>query len=266
MGESTKIGMSSSLQEVEDRLGAAHGEAGDDHLPSPARRPIHDLEEAALRVLRRLVVPVPVGGLREDHLGGARGLGVPQERHPAPPEVPGEDEARRPRRLLHREVDDRGAEDVARVGEAGGRAGDGLELLPVGMGTEAGDGPDRVLRGVEGTDRVLPALAVPVQELGVLLLDGAGVAEHEVRQLRRRCGQVDVPLPPRLHQRGEGPAVVDVRVGEDHGVGVLRRPGEVAVALVGLLPPALEEAALQEHRAPLRLEEVHGARHRSHPA
>ena len=65
--------------EVEQLLGAAHGEGGDDHVAPLGEGLVDELGQGLGVALRRLVVPVAVGALGEDVVGVPDVLGIPDD-------------------------------------------------------------------------------------------------------------------------------------------------------------------------------------------
>jgi hypothetical protein len=67
------------------------------------------------------------------------------------------------------------------------------------------------------------------------------------------------PVKPFFHQAGQVPAVVDVRVGEHHGIDGGAGKGQMPVLRVGILAPALVQTAIEEKSLAAGFEQVHGA-------
>ena len=57
-------------------------------------------------------------------------------------------------------------------------------------------------------------------------------------------------------EAGQEPAVIDVRVREQHGVDRARVEGELAVEDLGLGAPSLEQSAVEQKAPPLELEQM----------
>ncbi len=68
---------------------------------------------------------------------------------------------------------------------------------------------------------------------------------------------MDVAPKTALDQRGDVAGVVNVGVGEDEGIHVPDLERQVAVALESLLPPPLEQTAVEQDVAPVDGEHVH---------
>ena len=104
---------------------------------------------------------------------------------------------------------------------------------------------------------LLAALLVDV--FHVLGLEVGAVAQHRVAQVARGGRGVDRPAVAGLHERGDAAAVVDVGVGEDDGVDLLRGERHRAVRLERLLAVALQEAAVEEDAMSVVFDAVEGA-------
>ena len=134
----------------------------------------------------------------------------------------------------------------------------------------AAEQPERVfgvVHRVERDDR-LEALAVGllVQVGGVLLLDVRGVAQHDRAERGRGGRGVDRAAVALARERGQVAAVVDVRVGKDHGIETADVEREAAVDLARLLAAALEQPAVAQDPRAVDFEEMLGAGHRVHAA
>ena len=86
-----------------------------------------------------------------------------------------------------------------------------------------------------------------VDELGVLLLDVRGVAQHHVAEALCRGRAVDGAAESLAHQRGQIAAVIDVGVGEHDRVDRGGVEGEGAVADPRLVSPSVKDAAIKEN-------------------
>ena len=110
------------------------------------------------------------------------------------------------------------------------------DLLGCGLG-----GPCRRC----GPFRLASPATVPAG--GELDLQLRRVAQHDIGEVRRGVGRMDRSREPGLDQRRQPPAVVEVGVGEDHGIqcGGLER--ERHLVSLDLERGALEHAAVDEH-------------------
>ena len=106
-------------------------------------------------------------------------------------------------------------------------------------------GPLHVHKGVQRLHRGLarPA-ALLVLVGGVALLYVGRVPEHDVQQLGRQPGAVDIAPEALLHQQGDAPGVVDVGVGDYHVVD--EGGGEVQLGVVPFVPALLKPAVHQQ--------------------
>ena len=118
-----------------------------------------------------------------------------------------------------------------------------------------------IRHGVAGLQqRQLFILAVAVQPVDVAFVDVRRIWQHDAAQVPRGgCGE-DVAGKAALAQVGQVSAVVDVRVGEHHHIDLRRIKGEVAVALKGLLPSPLVQAAVQQDALAVHSDEMFRAR------
>ena len=104
---------------------------------------------------------------------------------------------------------------------------------------------------------------VPVRLPCVLFLDPAGIGQHEPAQIHRPRCAVHPPLVAIGPQTREIAHVIQVCVGQDHGVDLARRHRKFRpIAKAQFLQP-LEQTAVHEHPLPGVLEQVfrpgHGA-------
>ena len=203
--------------------------------------------EAALDVRGGRVVAVAVGAFRHERVHALHGLRVAQERRVALPEVAREEQAAALAPLVVVERDGRRPEDVPGVVEGGAQAGDDLARLAVGQRPEERHRVRHVLEVVEQLEGLLALLAARlVHVLHVARLEERAVAQHHFAQVARGGRGVDRAAVAGLHERRDAAAVVDVRVGEDDRVDLLRRERHRAVRLERLLAVALQQAAVHE--------------------
>jgi hypothetical protein len=203
------------VQVVHELLRAAHGEGGDEHAAAARGGLAHDAGERGAGVVVRRVVAVAVGGLHDHGVRARRGLRVADDGQAAAADVAGEDEAARLAVLGDVEGDARGAEDVAGLVEGGTDARGDVDGLLVRDADHQVEGAHGVAHGVE---RLGVLAAAAGEEVGVLLLDVRRVGEHQGAEVPRRGRRPDGASVALGHQEREPPRVVDVGVGEDHGV------------------------------------------------
>ncbi len=77
-------------------------------------------------------------------------------------------------------------------------------------------------------------------------LDVPAVGEHGRAEIPRRIGRYDPSLESLFHEVGDVPAVIDMGVREDAGVDLCRHKVECRVPLEEILPPSLEQAAVDD--------------------
>ena len=101
--------------------------------------------------------------------------------------------------------------------------GDGLERLLVIYACEHASHLLRILFGVERLDGWLAAPgALLVDELCVRFLDVTGVCDHQTSQVSRGMRRKNIALVSLLDQVGKISRVVNVSMGEDDRVHILR--------------------------------------------
>ncbi len=147
---------------------------------------------------------------------------------------------------------------MAGVGELGG------EHLPQVQRATVGQAHHEVLHLGGIGERVEwltlgPALAVPAQELRVLLLDMGGIGEHHRAQIAGGGGTVDRPVKAVLHQQRQAAGMVDVRVAHHNHVDAAGIERQLSVELARLGAAPLEEARVEQDPGTGGLEQVHGA-------
>ncbi len=117
--------------------------------------------------------------------------------------------------------------------------------------------PHRLESVTPGEERArigVAAVALLLREAGLFFLQGAGIFEHQAGERAGRLGAVDRAAVALCHEARQEAGVVEVGVGEDDRVDLLRPERERApVALLELLV-ALEEAAVDEQASVAELE------------
>src|SRR5260221_206025 len=101
-------------------------------------------------------------------------------------------------------------------------------------------------------------LAAFVDELGVRFLDVGGIEQHRAAQVDCGWSRVNGPVEPVADERGQVAAVVDVRVGEHHGVDGAGWKRQVAVAILRILAASLIESAIEKVVLAVDLQMAHG--------
>ena len=193
------------------------------------------------------MVPVAVGALHDDVIGPVDQAGVPDDGLVVVADVAGEDDLFLHAVLFQPHLHAGRAEQVACVHKANFYALAQLNDLAVLHRHQVfrdlrgvGHGVQRLHRGPAGP------LALLVLPLGIHLLDVGRVLEHDGHQLAGQAGGKDLPLKALLDEQGDAAGVVDVRVGDDHIVDVIRRKVQHGVVslVLALLQAAVDEDLL----------------------
>ena len=278
-------GTDERVEDPDHLLGAADGEGRHQQNALVAG---HLADGGHQLVDRRFVRPVLAIAVRrlDDHVVGVGERGrVADDRRVAAADVAREDQGLGCAAIGHAQLDDRRAEDVARVVEDGGDVvGDGhlgavvaadrqrhrLVDVVVGvqrladLGASLGRGVAQTLgeglvvlldvgRNRLGLDlgRGLLGLGgvVAVPALGELDLELRRVAQDDLREVDRRACRVDRPGVSGPGEGGNSAAVIEVGVGQQERVDRLRVEREGHPVASRLLRRALEHPAVDEHVA-----------------
>ena len=245
-------------EEVDEVLGAADAEGGDDETGAFGVDVFDDFFEFGLDVGFGRVEAVAVGGFGDEPVDVMDHGGVAEDGHVVAAHVAGEKEAF----FLFEEVygDEGGTEDVAGVMKGGDDSGEEFYFAFVRGWGEACHDWVNVVRGVEWLEQVFALLgAFFVDVFDVFYLDVGRVAEHDVAEVNGGWGGEDVAAEAVFHECGDVAAVVYVRVREEEFVDGGGVEGEVAVAFECFFAVALHEAAVEEDSGVVDFEEVHGA-------
>ena len=231
--------------EVQQLLGAAHGEGGDHHVAALGDGLVDDLRQIVGVAPHLRVVAVAVGGLHHHVVRAGEVGGVPDDGLVHIADVAGKDDLFGDAALRGGDEDGGGAQQMARVHELHPDALAQVQGLVVLAGGHVLAHPLGVLDGVKGLH---PGGAGPLRlavlPLRVGLLDVGGVLEHDVHEIRRQPGGDDPALEALLHQHGDPAGVVDVGVGHQDEVDVVRGKGKSVVG--HLVPPLLQSAVHQD--------------------
>ena len=100
-----------------------------------------------------------------------------------------------------------------------------------------------------------------VRPLRVLLLQARGVGQHHRKQVRGARRAVHGPAKPLPGEEGQVSGVVDVRVGQHHGVDRCLIGDTLAPVPQAQLLHALEQSAVEQNAVPADGEEMHRAGH-----
>ncbi len=246
---------------IEDLLGTADGEGGDEDAFAGVDGIFEDFEEFDEGLIERAVVAVAVGGFEEDEVGGGKRSGVAEHGSVEGAYIAGKDDdffGGLPVGDGH--LDAGGAEHVAGVDETNRDAVGDVAALAVIDGLEAGVDCFGVGRGVERFDFGLTlADAASVEAFGILLLDMSGVEEDQFGEVGGGGGRVNGTAKAAAGEDGEASAVIEVGVGKDNGVEAFGIDGlDGAVLGVGG-PSALEETEIHQDAGRAGFDEIGGA-------
>ena len=239
---------------VDELLGPADGEGRDDERAAAVdRRPHRALELVGHG--RGVVTPVPVGRFHEHVVGFAQRLRVEENGHSVAAQVPREDDTPGGPVSVEIERDGRGAEDVSRPSKGRPHARHEPDGLVVRDTPDSLGSLSPLLRGIERQrGRVLrgsPGVVVG----GLLLLEVAGVRQHDPREVRGPAGSGDASPEAILDEPGQVADVVDVGVGQRDGVDLRRVDRQpIPVPESKLLQP-LVKTAVDEKLLPTRLDQ-----------
>ena len=248
------------VEVVEERLRAADGKRRDDEVAAAVHRLVDDLDERRLFVVE-LVQAVAVRRLRDDEVGAVDDRRVAQERLVRLAEVAREDELRLLVALLHVDLEDSRAEDVARIAEEDAQVVRQAQLLVIGDRRELLERVHRIVDAVERLDRLIaapPPLAV--HQLRIRLLDVRRVGQHDPDEVTRRLRRVDRPLEALAHELRHEAAVVDMRMRQEHAVDVRRVERELLVVVLADALGTLEHAAVNQIAVLPCLQQIAGTR------
>ena len=178
------------LGDVEEQhLRAAHGKGRDDDAMTFLGRILQNPEKALDRFLAGRVILVTVSRFQENEVGPAGKDQIAQDRRAARTDVAGENDRPAAARLRDRQLQARGAQDVARFEEPGHHARRDLVLLLVGQPLKLVRQPGNFLLAVERLHlRYAGAPGDAGSTLGVGLLNVRGVFQDDFRQVDRRRG------------------------------------------------------------------------------
>lgn len=245
---------------MQDDLGPVDREGRDDDGAVPREGEGDDggeLRPGGLMV----VVPVAVGGLHEEHVGTRERLRRQQQRVPRAAQVTGGGQGGA---VLQRQVGPCRAEDVSAVVECEPGAGHDLHVLADGHGVEERQGLLDVRVVVERFGRAVLGPAVCVGVPGGLHLEPRAVAQHDPGEPGGVGAGQDRSPESLPHQAGQIAAVVQVGMGDDHGVHVRGVAGEPLPVAVPQLRETLEETAVEEDPRMVALDQEPAAGDRPH--
>lgn len=163
--------------------------------------------------------------------------------------------------ILHLHLDDGRAKDVPGVMEGDLYPPGHLHRYAVSLWVALTERLLGVGQGVQRLNRRLALACAPaVLPLGVFLLQEGRIQQHQFEQLAAGFGGMDRAAIPLGHQTRQQPAVIEVGVGNDHGIQAARIEGKSTVVLIFLLAASLVHAAFEQHPGTLAaFHEVAGA-------
>ena len=122
------------------------------------------------------------------------------------------------------------------------------------------EGIHGVFQRVDGLNLGKAALTVAlVLELGIGLLDEAGVGQHDGAEIDGGRGAMDFLVEAVLHKFRNEPDVIDVAVGKQHGIEACWIKRKIAPVQFALGSGPLEHAAIDENLCLIGLQEIAGA-------
>ena len=249
------------VEVVENFLGAFHGKTRDNDIAAGSAGFVDDGGQAFFDVAVGFVEAVAVGGFDENVIGLLDEGRVVEDGHVPAADVAGEEQGAFFAVVVDVELDHGRAEDVAGVVINGIDAvvdgGGGFVL----KGRKKRDGRFGVGDGVERFDGVfafsLFAFMAFFLVLGVFFLDVGRIEHDDGGDFGSGAGGVDFAVEAFLDQFGQPAAMVEVSVGEQDGVDLARRDGELIPVAV-LEGAFLEETAVDEEFEAVDLQEMAG--------
>ena len=219
---------------------------------------VHDVLERGLQVDVG-VRAVAVGRLADEVVHGGERLGGQVQLARRSTDVSAEqDPPRRAGLALDAEKNARRPEQVPASTKLRAQAVAEHQGLMKRARAERADGATGVLDGEEGLRRAMLREAPIVRVVRLVLLDVRGVQEQVVDEVGRGVGGVDGPREALAHEERQPAAVVQVRVGQQDRVDLVRGHGGGRPVPLPQRLRALEEAAIHEETRGPRLEQVPG--------
>ncbi|MNC25624.1 hypothetical protein D3C75_737210 [compost metagenome] len=193
------------------------------------------------------MIAIAVGRLHQHHVCLAQRGGVAHQRRAGIAEVAGEHQAAGQAVVVHLQVDDGRAEDVSGVVEGHLDATCHFHGLPVHHWPTQREGQFGIGLGVQRLHQGFVLACAPlVFPLGVAFLDVRRVHQHQLQQFTGGIGRVDRSAIALSRQPRQQAAVVDVGVGDHHGIQLQRVEGEGGAVVRLVFAPALAHTALQQ--------------------
>ena len=198
----------------QDYFSAVDREGGDDHLATPVDGALDQLAKTYFGMLVAMDA-IAVGTFNQQEISSTGGSRLPQDRVVLPAEVAAE-----PNRwsVVGAHCHRRSAEDVARRMEG--------DVDAIGDGDVA---TERVHResikccpciglGVQSESGAVTRIAVSIRVTRLFLLQTGTVGQHHAHQPTSVGGDMYRAAKPSLHEARKVTAVIEVGVGDDHGV------------------------------------------------
>ncbi len=113
-----------------------------------------------------------------------------------------------------------------------------------------------IINGVEGLSRPLVRVALAVVSLGIALGELRRIVEQDGQQIATRAIGVDRPAVAALHEQGQTPAMIDMRVAQHHSVDRARVEREWLAIALGRLSTALDHPAIEQQLFSCRSDNV----------
>ena len=216
-GEPSVLGQ--EVERIDDLLRPFHGEGGDDHL-FPAFVAVPDRLGQFVQAGRFiLVVAVSVGRFQKEIIGLRDDAGVLDDQLRRPADVSGEDHLEGGAVFLRLNLDQGCPQDMAGVPEVDFQARQGRKGLFIGADLEQGDRLVHILPGVQRhRAQVPPAKILLAFPLRLHLLNVGAVLEHDLQQVPRGRGRVDLSAETLLDHAGKQSGVIDVGVGDQEKI------------------------------------------------
>jgi hypothetical protein len=91
------------------------------------------------------------------------------------------------------------------------------------------------------------ALPLAVFPLGIFFLKMPGILEHDAAQIAGGALGVNRPPITGLDEQRQTPGMIQMRMGQDHGIEALRLEGKRLAVTRLVLPAALNQSAIDQH-------------------
>ncbi len=207
---------------------------------------VHHVDQFGLGVRHRAVIAVAVGRLEHEHVGLTQRIAVPHDERRRFTQVARNDEQSLPGSVTQADLGERRPDDVSGAVQSHRHGRVGSELDSIRHGVQAQREAVDVLGDVERRffgPRAAASRCLPV----AARLHMGAVLQHDGHQVGRRLRAVDLRSAPACRsETGQQPAVIDVRVGQQHEI----EPAELAriglTVLAGCLAPALEHSVVDQ--------------------